>query len=170
MKTVICRDIDGNEYEVPIAKLIWRPSVYGIVIKDNSVLLSKQFGARFDLPGGGLDLGETPEAGVIREVKEETGIEITNPKFIGVESSFFQSAHADNKSYQSILLYFSCEYVGGALSVEGFDEYEKEYAELAQWIPLEQIQSLEIASTVDYRPFIARALKVRSTSTKGSQA
>jgi 8-oxo-dGTP diphosphatase len=156
-KTVICKDVDGNEYKVPVNRLQWRPSVYGVVIKDGKILLSKQFG-RYDLPGGGLDLGEEPENGVIREVKEETGIEVKNPKILGVKNSFFQSSHVENKSYHAILLYFVCEYVGGQLSTDGFDKNEKKYAEIAEWVPLESLNELKVASTVDYRPFVKKAL------------
>src|SRR4051812_39120059 len=130
-KTVTCIDVEGNKYEVPINELSWRPSVYGIVIKDNATLLSKQFGDKYDLPGGGLDFGEIPEDGVAREVKEETGIDVNNPKLVGVANSFFQGSHADNKSYHCIMLFYKCDFVGGELSTEGFDEWEKEYAEMA---------------------------------------
>lgn len=160
-KTIICKDVDLKEYEVPVTDLLWRPSAYGIVIKDNHVLLSRQF-KRYDLPGGGVDLGEPIENAVIREVKEETGIDVNTPRIIGVENSFFKSAHGNNNSYHSILLYYVCDFVGGELSIEGFDEYEKQYAELAEWIPLETIDSIEIASTVDFRPYIKQAA-TRST-------
>jgi 8-oxo-dGTP diphosphatase len=158
-KTITCVDVKGKQYEVPIDKLEWRPSVYGIVIKNDQILLSKQFGDKYDLPGGGLDPGEKPEDGVIREVKEETGIDVKNPKLLGFENSFFQDSHALNKAYHSLLFYFLCEFVGGELSTEGFDEYEKQYAEVAEWIDVDKINKIELASTVNYRPFIKKALK-----------
>lgn len=146
----------GKEYEVRIDELQWRPSTYGIVIKDKKVLLSKQFDG-YDLPGGGLDLGELPATGVLREIKEETGITAKNPILLGLENSFFQSSHAENKSYQSLMLYYACEYVGGELSTEGFDEYEKEYADMPEWIPVDRLGALTLASTVDYRLYIEKA-------------
>jgi 8-oxo-dGTP diphosphatase len=157
MKTITCIDIHGKKFDVPVNQLKWRPSVYGIVLKDESVLLSKQFDG-YDLPGGGLDLGESPEAGVIREVKEETGVDVQNPKLVGLENSFFQSSHAEDASYQSLLLYFVCDFLGGQLSKEGFDEYEKQYADMAEWVPLNGVDKLNLASTVDYRPYIKKAL------------
>lgn len=157
-KTVTCVDIEGKEYKVPAERLEWRPSVYGIVIKDDQILLSKQFGDRYDLPGGGLDLGEKPEDGVIREIKEETGIIVKNPRLLGLENSFFQGSHADNKSYHSLMLYYSCEYVGGELSTDGFDEWEQQYAEMAEWISISELDNLRVASTVDYRPHVKKAL------------
>ena len=155
-RMITCKDISGKTYEVAESELRWRPSVYGIVIRDGKLLLSKQFG-KYDLPGGGLGLGEKLENGVVREVKEETGLDVVNPRLIGIDDSFFRSSHAEDKSYHSLLVYFVCEYAGGDLSTEGFDEYEKKYAEMAEWIPLEKIDNLEIASTVDYRPHVKRA-------------
>jgi 8-oxo-dGTP diphosphatase len=158
-RTITCLDVDGNKYEVPVDRLKWRPAVYGIVIKDGKILLSKQFGDRYDLPGGGLDLGEAPENGVIREVKEETGIDVKAPRLVGLKNSYFHDAHAENNYYHCIMLYYECEFVGGELSTSGFDEWEKQYAEMAEWIPLEQLDQLGIASSVDYRPFVRTALK-----------
>jgi 8-oxo-dGTP diphosphatase len=159
-KTVTCRDVQGNQYEIPVGDLQWRPSAYGIVIKDDKVLLSRQFGDSYDLPGGGVDLGEELEAAVIREVKEETGIDVTNPINLGAENSFFHSAHGNKKSYHAILLYYICTYQGGELSTDGFDEYEKQYVEMAEWVPLSSIDTIKPASTIDFRPYIKQAARL----------
>jgi 8-oxo-dGTP diphosphatase len=158
-KTVTCLDVEGNKYEVPVDQLKWRPSVYGIVIKNDKILLSKQFGDKYDIPGGGLDLGELPEEGVIREIKEETGIDAKNPRLVELVNSYFYSAHAKKESYQCLMMYYVCEYAGGELSTEGFDEYEKQYAEMAEWLPLEQLNDIGVASSIDYRPFVKKALR-----------
>lgn len=158
--TVICLDVKGNAYEIPRTDLQWRPSAYGIVIRDGKVLMSKQFGDMYDLPGGGVNLGEDPAAAVIREIKEETGIDAGEPKNVGVENSFFYAAHGNKKSYHSILLYYVCAFRGGELSTDGFDDDEQKYAELAEWVPLDAIDDITIASTVDFRPYIRLAARL----------
>ena len=45
------------------------------------------------LPGGKIDFGETLEEGAIREVKEETGILIKDPKVISVHNCKNEHAH-----------------------------------------------------------------------------
>jgi 8-oxo-dGTP diphosphatase len=56
----------------------YRISVKGIVIDEQGrILLSREDNGRWEMLGGGLDHGEDPHDGLRREVKEETGLEIT---------------------------------------------------------------------------------------------
>ena len=41
---------------------------------------------RWSLPGGFMELGETPDQTVIRELQEETGLRGANPRFLGVST------------------------------------------------------------------------------------
>ncbi|PKW27373.1 NUDIX hydrolase [Phycicoccus duodecadis] len=55
-----------------------RVAAYAVVVADGSLLLTQLSsatgaGGRWNLPGGGVDEGETPAAAVVREVAEETG-------------------------------------------------------------------------------------------------
>jgi ADP-ribose pyrophosphatase YjhB (NUDIX family) len=47
-------------------------SVKGVVVRDGKVLLLKNERDEWELPGGRLELGETPEQCVAREITEET--------------------------------------------------------------------------------------------------
>lgn len=59
-----------------------------IIEKDNKVLLisRKNYPFGYALPGGYVDYGESVEQAVIREMKEETNLEIVEPKLFGVYS------------------------------------------------------------------------------------
>jgi len=162
-KNVTTTDSYGNSYQVSIADLKWRPSAYGIVIKEGSILLSPQLNDnQFDLPGGGIELGELPGAATIREVKEETGLDVANPNLVGVASSFF-TFHYENENrndhVQSIMLYYVCDLVGGEISTDGFDEYEKEYVRIAEWFPLSKLESIKVASSYDWREIVKKVAK-----------
>lgn len=80
---------------------------FGVMImtKENKVLLGKRHDdpAKADsalrgegtwtLPGGKLEWGETFEDGAVREVREETGIDLKDPKVISVHNSKNEHAH-----------------------------------------------------------------------------
>ncbi|RXZ36325.1 NUDIX hydrolase [Oxalobacteraceae bacterium CAVE-383] len=51
-------------------------SVKGVLIHENNVLLLKNERDEWELPGGKLELYETPEDCVVREIEEETGLRI----------------------------------------------------------------------------------------------
>lgn len=65
--------------------------VDGIVVKDEKILLIKRgiepSKGKWALPGGYISWGETLEEAVVREVKEESGIETAVAFFVGSYSS-----------------------------------------------------------------------------------
>lgn len=61
------------------------PTVGGLVVnRKGEVLLLKshKWGGRYVLPGGHIELGETMEQALVREIKEETGLDIHDPEHL----------------------------------------------------------------------------------------
>ncbi len=52
-------------------------SVKGVVARDGRILLLLNERGEWELPGGRLEIGETPEQCVVREIAEETGWAVT---------------------------------------------------------------------------------------------
>lgn len=63
----------------------------GILLEDDRVLLVKETlreRSRWNLPGGGLEMGETLEEGLRRELREETGLEVHVGELLYVTDRF----------------------------------------------------------------------------------
>lgn len=41
-KTIICKDVYGNQYAVPVDELNIHVGVYAVIIEDNKILLTRQ--------------------------------------------------------------------------------------------------------------------------------
>ncbi len=84
---------------------------FGIIYRNNSdesgeVLLCRlSYVDLWSLPGGAVELGETPPEAVIREIKEETGLDAEVRRLVSV----------DTKSNAEVVFCFECEVTGGQL-------------------------------------------------------
>ena len=67
-----------------------RPGVYAILPREDKLLVTHQTEPEpeFQLPGGGIDPGESPIAALHREVFEETGWHIARPRRLGAFRRF----------------------------------------------------------------------------------
>jgi len=158
-KMVTCVDKDGNTSKVLVSELTMRPSVYGVIIKDEKILLVRQWDG-YDLPGGGIEPGEDMHEALKREIHEETGLTAAVGKIVTCETSFFK--WDENNYWHSLLLYYICEVVEGELSIDGIEESEKEYMhDLPEWIPLADIDQITFYNSVDSREIIRKALALR---------
>ncbi len=86
-----------------------KQAIYGIVFdKDRKqvLLVERRDLPVWVLPGGGLDPGESPEEGVIREVEEETGFKVRIKKQI---AEYLPVNRLTQKTY-----FFECEIIGGS--------------------------------------------------------
>ena len=84
-----------NEYEIAGIESIAR----GVCIKDGKLLLCRAKGGKSTyLPGGHIEFGETGRVALVREVKEELGVDASVGVFLGThENSFLQhgNPHAE---------------------------------------------------------------------------
>lgn len=94
-----------------------------MVEKDGKFLLGKRIGSHgtgWSFPGGHLEFNESWEGCSIRETKEETGIEIKNPKFLIATNDLFEHA---GRHY--ITIFLRVEWAKGEPKVMEKDRFEK---------------------------------------------
>lgn len=70
---------------------------YGLIVKDDRVVLIKKVGGpydgKLDLPGGTIEWGERPEMTLIRELDEEVGIKVIDYELFDGNSITFEWIH-----------------------------------------------------------------------------
>ncbi|MCK4891388.1 MAG: NUDIX domain-containing protein [Candidatus Pacebacteria bacterium] len=96
-----------------------------IVNGDGKILILKRKGNHapyYSIPGGRLESGETFEEGAIREIKEETSLDIKNPKVISVTNNL-ETYKNEKLHFISIILF--TERFSGSLKIMEPEKHEE---------------------------------------------
>lgn len=92
-------------------------TVDAVIIKDDSIILIKRknnpFKDKWALPGGFVEYGETVEKAVLREAKEETGLDVKIQKLLGV----YSNPDRDPRGH-TVSVCFLCRIVAGKLKAD----------------------------------------------------
>lgn len=128
-----------------------RVAAYAVVVTEGRLLLTQlasHTGAagRWNLPGGGLDPGESPTAGVVREVAEETGQVVDEVRLVDVMTQHWvgrSTRGAEDYHAVRLLHVARCARptrpvvhdVGGSTSD-------------ARWVPLAELASVPVVASV----------------------
>ncbi len=86
------------------------PTVGGLILNDKKqVFLAKshKWKNRFTIPGGHIELGETVEEALKREIKEEIGLEIEPIRFLIMQEAIYSEEFYKSKHF--IFLDYLCE-------------------------------------------------------------
>ncbi len=156
------RNVHGQISEVATKKLRFRPSVYGVLIEDAKILLSRQWDG-YDFPGGGIEIDETIEVALKREFIEETGIEIEPIMPIHCESDFFNpdySSKYQGQYWNCTMMYYLVKKIGGTLSKDNLCDTEQEYADLPEWLELDKIYDKKFFNSLDSVKLIEEAQRL----------
>jgi 8-oxo-dGTP pyrophosphatase MutT (NUDIX family) len=128
-----------------------RKAARAIIIHDNKLVVMhrNKFGTEYDtLPGGNVEVGESPEEAVRREVREETGLELGQVQLVFIEEA--------GELYGTQYIY-TCEYLGG----------EPALAENSEEVAINKLgQNMYTPTWIDVpdlanRPFLSEGLRDR---------
>lgn len=140
-------DIDTKNAAVACAVAV-------VVTHRHKILVGKrrsgENGFEWQLPGGWIDRGESPEQAARREVSEETGLQLQNPRFVGITNNIF-AVHK-----HSLSLYFEAECLDARALIVGEDRkciaWEwRIWADLTEQLYL----PLRLLRKTGYQPFIS---------------
>jgi 8-oxo-dGTP diphosphatase len=91
-----------------------KPTAGALCVDERRVLLARRAATPYqgfwDIPGGFLEEGEHPIAGLRRELKEETGLEIEPQRFLGI---WMDRYGGDSTAEATLNLYWTARVVGG---------------------------------------------------------
>jgi ADP-ribose pyrophosphatase YjhB (NUDIX family) len=103
-------------------------SVAGAVIRDGRVLaIRRRDNHHWEPPGGVLEMNETIEDGLRREIKEETGLDVEPLRLTGVYKNIPRGI---------VSLVFACQVTGGQLITD------KDETTDARWLTADEIREL----------------------------
>ena len=113
----------------------WGQSVAGVVIKDNKVLLARHtYGVgkgKLIIPGGYVNVGETPQDALKREYMEETNIEVEPKNVIGVRFNM-----------HDWYVVFHAEYISGKAQSDNDENNEVLWIEVEDALSREDVPEL----------------------------
>jgi 8-oxo-dGTP diphosphatase len=145
-----------------------RLAAYAVIVDDSSgserVLLALWNEAeepRWTLPGGGVELRESPEEGAVREVREESGYDVELTGLLGVHSYVVPPERRfvrTRRPMRALRVIFSARVVGGELTREIGGTTDE-----ARWFPLDEVAALPQVGLVEIGLEMWRAAKVRPT-------
>ena len=98
-----------------------------VVFKDNKILLTHENNGTWSLPGGWCDVLESVGSNTIKEVKEETGLDVKTLKIISI-----QDRNKHNKpiyAYGVCKVFVLCSIIGGQF-IENIETTEIKYFSL----------------------------------------
>ncbi len=142
MKIITCKDNHGKTVRFPVSKFIFRPGVYAIIVNNKKeVLLTQSKSGKLWFPGGGIEVGETIEKALKRELEEETNIKhFKIENLIGLFENFFYFKEGD-EAWHSHMFFYKCKISKNEKIIRGFADKDEEIGiDKLIWLNLKSIK------------------------------
>lgn len=137
----------------PLKPTISRTGVYGIAVKDGKLLLVKQrkgpHSGKWELPGGGIEAGETAENTLRREFSEEVGMSFDTMQFLTNLTAITDAIDEKGNPYHF-------HQMGSVYLIEGVSQSSAQHAEMEHaWIDPKQLEMERIS------PFVRQIIDLK---------
>lgn len=141
--------IDKKDYD-PNRNFVYRPSVRGIIIKKNKIAMVHSFKYNYyKFPGGGIEPGESNYQALIREVREEAGLNVISKsiKEYGLVKRIQKGLKEEIWLQDNY--YYICD-VEDEILAQDLDEYEAEENFKLEFV--EPYHAIDINKNKDHGP------------------
>ena len=131
-----------------------RVSARAIVFDEDRVLLNRfGDGVYYNFPGGGIEERENARLTVVREVREETGLEVSASDFVfALEYEPWNGGHVYGDGHH-ISFFFRCELLNGnrITTPELPDVNPSNPTMISQpvWVPIVELSKIELLPRID---------------------
>ena len=140
----ISADIISNQSEMPVEKVkdlfcgeigYQTPKIdsRAAIFKDNRILLVKETNGKWSLPGGWVDVNRSVKENIIKEVKEEAGLEVKVLRVIAVQDR--EKHNLPVYAYKICKIFMECTVIGGSFQIN-HETTDSRYFSLEELPPL----------------------------------
>ncbi len=135
-----------------------RPGVKAFIVHENKILVIKEriqngLGTViYDVPGGGIELGETAQETLKREVKEEVGLDISIERPVGCWDFVVSGA---TETVHLVLLGYQCSVVGEAVIDTAHNPAQEDIFEVTWLTKVEILNAPDSMFTDDMKKSLA---------------
>lgn len=126
---------DKLQREYPLAPIV---GVGAVVVHHGRVLVARRgrepLKGKWSIPGGVVELGESLNDAVVREVREETGLEVEAVELIELIDRVQKDSVSDGERirYHYVIADYLCRVMGGTLDAAS-DADEVRWVERSEW-------------------------------------
>ena len=131
-------------------------TVGALVINDKGEVLlvrSNKWGEKYTVPGGHIELGERAEDAIVREVKEETGLDCVAIELLIVQQAIYPKDYHKHEHY--VFMDYACKALNSKVQLDG--------RELQSYVWVKPADALNMDLEEYTRNFVVKYIEINKT-------